>query len=102
MGTQRQNIQLELALTWNGTPPPGASRVTHEEGIEAYMARSEPDPSARNWDWCLWHRHRFVEVHRTAMYGPVRTVVWERRGREAPPDQRLPYLPDLTQVHISL
>ena len=24
-------------------------------------------------------------IHRTAVYGPIRTVVWEGRGREAPP-----------------
>src|ERR1700724_426909 len=24
-------------------------------------------------------------IHRTAVYGPVRTVVWEGRSREAPP-----------------
>ena len=24
-------------------------------------------------------------IQRTAVYGPVRTVVWEGRGREAPP-----------------
>ena len=28
-------------------------------------------------------RHRII--HRTAVYGPVRTVVWEGRSREAPP-----------------
>src|SRR5260221_8763812 len=31
-------------------------------------------------------------IHRTAVYGPVRTVVWEGRSREAPP---YPVWPDL-------
>ena len=32
-------------------------------------------------DWTLGER----SSSRTAVYGPVRTVVWEGRGREAPP-----------------
>jgi hypothetical protein len=29
--------------------------------------------------------HRFSATSRTAVYGPVRTVLWEGRSREAPP-----------------
>src|SRR6266702_3125541 len=36
----------------------------------------------------LWHgrkTNRLCSIRRTAVYGPVRTVVWEGRSREAPP-----------------
>ena len=32
-------------------------------------------------------------TNRTAVYGPVRTVVWEERGREAPPYPDFPACP---------
>src|SRR5450755_730528 len=35
-------------------------------------------------------------IHRTAVYGPVRTVVWEGRSREAPP------YPDLCAGYLEM
>ena len=36
-------------------------------------------------------------IHRTAVYGPVRAVVWEGRRRETPP---YPDSQPLTQIHM--
>src|SRR5208283_1302793 len=62
--------QLRLSL-------PGADRVKPERNLEA----AKP-PSAK----CDPNLRPLVgSSHGTAVYGPVRTVVWEGRSREAPP-----------------
>ena len=65
MRTRRQNIQLELALE-----PVAKGEAPTPKGPKP--ARRTPNPNAR-------------KLRRTAVYGPVRTVVWEGRSREAPP-----------------
>src|SRR6266700_2342300 len=47
-----------------------------------------PKPVCRNPRVSLWHEtqtNRLCLIWRTAVYGPVCTVVWEGRSREAPP-----------------
>src|SRR6266581_7137494 len=47
-----------------------------------------PKPVCRNPRVSLWHEtqtNRLCLIWRTAVYGPVCTVVWEGRSRETPP-----------------
>ena len=69
MRARRQNIQLELALE---PVAKGEARSPDTQGTEARTAHAEPERPAAG-------------LRRTAVYGPVRTVVWEGRSREAPP-----------------
>jgi hypothetical protein len=73
MSGQRPNIQRELAF-----PPedPGEAPRTDGEGTEpSTTERTSQNPVLQDED----------VSRRTAVYGPVRTVVWEGRSRKAPP-----------------
>jgi hypothetical protein len=64
---KRLNIQLRLDFS---SAPTGEARQAGGEDIESLSVVSEPERPA---------------ISRTAVYGPVRTVVWEGRSRKAPP-----------------
>ena len=65
MHDKRQNDQLELAFEVSGE---GEAQAEGVEGTESSTAEDG-----------------LTLVSRIAVYGPVRTVVWEGRSREAPP-----------------
>ena len=74
---KRLNIQLRLDFS---SAPTGEARQAGGEDIESLSVVSEPERPA---------------ISRTAVYGPVRTVVWEGRSREAPPyPDHVPFLND--------
>ena len=96
MGATRQNHQLMLPFT---EVEAGEARGNHRQGAEAPTAAYETEPPVS------MGRHI---TDRTAVYGPVCTVVWEGSGREArpypdpvasppqatsPPDKIAPQLP---------
>ena len=62
-----------------GVTGKGEARTSLLEGTEAGAAGSIIKASGVG----AKDRPRFIQ--RTAVYGPVRTVVWEGRSREAPP-----------------
>ena len=71
MGAMRQKRQEQLAFPFvEGSE---ASR-SETEGTEAPRARKETEDPAGD-----------SITNRTAVYGSVRTVVWEGRSRETPP-----------------
>ncbi len=72
MGVTRQNHQLMLPFT---EVEAGETRGNHRQGAEALTAAYETERPVSS-------RHI---TDRTAVYGPVRTVVWEGSGREARP-----------------
>jgi hypothetical protein len=77
MRDERQNLQLKLALHGAGE---GEAQTRRAQGTESRVVKgvSENPATGRQRLWaCL--------TRRTAVYGPVRTVVWEGRSREAPP-----------------
>ena len=80
MSGMRPNTQLELAF-----PPedPGEAPRTGGEGTEPPTANRAPERPVPNIPLIAEHDENVS--HRTAVYGPVRTVVWEGRSREAPP-----------------
>ncbi len=82
MGDERQNIQLELALRCAGE---GEARTGQRQGTESRMVKgvTENPATERNSVFPVWSLGCLTR--RTAVYGPVRTVVWEGRSREAPP-----------------
>jgi hypothetical protein len=63
----RLNIQRRLDFS---SAPTGEARQGGGEDIESLSAVNEPERP---------------DTSRTAVYGPVCTVVWEGRSREAPP-----------------
>jgi hypothetical protein len=73
---KRLNIQLRLDFS---SAPTGEARQALREDIEALSAVYEPERPANT------SSNRVSATSRTAVYGPVRTVVWEGRSREAPP-----------------
>jgi hypothetical protein len=78
MSEKRQKSQIELAFTYG---PKGEARKDAGEGTEAHVAKGETEsPTGRQSAVCLT-----CSTSRTAVYGPVRTVVWEGWSREAPP-----------------
>ena len=76
--------KIQLSGLW-GTGK-GEARTALLEGTEAGAAGSIIKASGVG----VKDRQRLIQ--RTAVYGPVRTVVWEGRSREAPPypDFRFP------------
>jgi len=87
MSEKRQKNQVGLAFTYG---PKGEARKDTEEGTEAHVAKGvteHPTGSQRLMEAvsasidCLSDS----STSRTAVYGPVRTVVWEGWSREAPP-----------------
>ena len=72
---KRLNIQLRLDFP---SAPTGEARQAGGEDIESLSVVSEPERPANTFN-------RVSATSRTAVYGPVRTVVWEGRSREAPP-----------------
>ena len=72
---KRLNIQLRLDFS---SAPTGEARQAGGEDIESLSVVSEPERPANTFN-------RVSATSRTAVYGPVRTVVWEGRSREAPP-----------------
>ena len=75
--SDKRLIQLRLDFS---SEPTGEARQARREDIESLSVVSEPErPTNR---LCL---ERVSATSRTAVYGPVRTVVWEGRSREAPP-----------------
>src|ERR1700751_480422 len=75
-GDKRLNIQLRLDFP---SAPSGEARQAGREDIESLSAVNDPERPANT------SSNRVSATSRTAVYGPVRTVVWEGRSREAPP-----------------
>src|ERR1700741_409150 len=73
---KRLNIQLRLDFP---SAPSGEARQAGREDIESLSAVNDPERPANT------SSNRVSATSRTAVYGPVRTVVWEGRSREAPP-----------------
>src|ERR1700687_2471317 len=77
---KRLNIQLRLDFS---SAPTGEARQALREDIESLPVVHEPERPA-NTSRIICSK-RVSVTSRTAVYGPVRTVVWEGRSREAPP-----------------
>src|SRR6266851_712802 len=77
---KRLNIQLRLDFS---SAPKGEARQAGGEDIESLLAANEPERPADTRR--IIGSKRVSVTSRTAVYGPVRTVVWEGRSREAPP-----------------
>src|ERR1700686_1819050 len=75
--SDKRLIQLRLDFS---SAPTGEARQARREDIESLSVVSEPERPTITL--CL---ERVSATSRTAVYGPVRTVVWEGRSREAPP-----------------
>jgi hypothetical protein len=75
--SDKRLIQLRLDFS---SAPTGEARQTRREDIESLSVVSEPERPTNTL--CL---ERVSATSRTAVYGPVRMVVWEGRSREAPP-----------------
>src|SRR5580693_9771478 len=75
--SDKRLIQLRLDFS---SAPTGEARQARREDIESLSVVSEPQRPTNTL--CL---ERVSATSRTAVYGPVRTVVWEGRSREAPP-----------------
>src|SRR6202008_1920382 len=73
---KRLNIQLRLDFP---SAPSGEARQAGREDIESLSVVNDPERPANT------SSNRVSATSRTAVYGPVRTVVWEGRSREAPP-----------------
>ena len=73
---KRLNIQLRLDFS---SAPTGEAPQAGREDIESLSVVNEPERPANTL--CL---ESVSATSRTAVYGPVRTVVWEGRSREAP------------------
>jgi len=86
---KRLNIQLRLDFS---SAPTGEARQAGGEDIESLSVVSEPERPANTFN-------RVSATSRTAVYGPVRTVVWEGRSCEAPPYPDL--WPIATEIHVS-
>jgi hypothetical protein len=71
---KRLNIQLRLDFS---SAPTGEARQALREDIESLSVVYEPERPANT--------NRVSVTSRTAVYGPVRTVVWEGRSCKAPP-----------------
>ena len=84
---KRLNIQLRLDFS---SAPTGEARQARREDIESLSVVSEPERPTNTL--CL---ERVSATSRTAVYGPVRTVVWEGRSREAPSYPDLWYETDM-------
>ena len=78
MGAMRQNHQLMLPFT---EIEAGEARGNLRQGAEAPKAACETEDPVSAAHGCVG-RHL---TDRTAVYGPVRTVVWEGSGRKARP-----------------
>jgi hypothetical protein len=65
---------------WTSHRPTGEARQAGREDIESLSVVHEPERPTNTL--CL---ERVSATSRTVVYGPVRTVVWEGRSREAPP-----------------
>src|SRR5450759_4747872 len=76
--------KIQLSGLW-GTGK-GEARTALLEGTEAGAAGSIIKASG------VGAKDRQRLIQRTAVYGPVRTVVWEGRSREAPPYPYFQYL----------
>src|ERR1700726_3951252 len=74
--SDKRLIQLRLDFS---SAPTGEARRARREDIESLSVVSEPQSPTNTL--CL---ERVSATSRTAVYGPVRTVVWEGRSREAP------------------
>src|SRR5713226_8474874 len=77
---KRLNIQLRLDFS---STPTGEARQAGREDIESLSVVDEPERPANTSR--IISSKRVSVTSRTAVYGPVRTVVWEGRSREAPP-----------------
>jgi hypothetical protein len=75
--SDKRLIQLRLDFS---SAPTGEARQASREDIESLSVVSEPERPSNTL--CV---ERVSVTSRTAVYGPVRTVVWEGRSREAPP-----------------
>ncbi len=76
MSRKRQKTQLELAFARRAE---GEARSDPRKGSNCSWRRANPNaPSSSKFQ-------PNPMSNRIAVYGPVRTVVWEGGGREAPP-----------------
>ena len=87
--SDKRLIQLRLDFS---SAPTGEARQARREDIELLSVVSEPERPTNTL--CL---ERVSATSRTAVYGPVRTVVWEGRSREAPPYPDLWHFSDLAR-----
>src|ERR1700732_2307131 len=67
----------------HGTRPAAAAALGISLAAELSLLGSQMHTSNRSA--CHPCSNRVSATSRTAVYGPVRTVVWEGRSREAPP-----------------
>jgi hypothetical protein len=88
--SDKRLIQLRLDFS---SAPTGEARQARREDIESLSVVSEPERPTNTL--CL---ERVSATSRSAVYGPVRTVVWEGRSREAPP---YPDRSDFVHWHFS-
>ena len=75
-----KRLKFQLRLDFSSAPT-GEARQAGREDIESLSVANEPERPANTSRISL----RVSPTSRTAVYGPVRTVVWEGRRREAPP-----------------
>ena len=85
----RKSSCLAFAVTGKGE-----ARTALLEGTEAGAAGSISKASG------VGMKDRQCLIQRTAVYGPVRTVVWEGRSREAPPYPDLYFWSRLAQSRL--
>jgi hypothetical protein len=91
--SDKRLIQLRLDFS---SAPTGEARQARREDIESLSVVSEPERPTNTL--CL---ERVSATSRTAVYGPVRTVVWEGRSREAPSYPDLWHLTDVGVPRMS-
>ena len=92
--SDKRLIQLRLDFS---SAPTGEARQARREDIESLSVVSEPERPTNTL--CL---ERVSATSRTAVYGPVRTVVWEGRSREAPPYPDRWHFSDKTFVSVDV
>ena len=80
---QRRAVQMGSQSGLQGKRPAAAAVLGISPAAELSLLGSQMHTSNRSA--CHPCSNRVSATSRTAVYGPVRTVVWEGRGREAPP-----------------
>ncbi len=72
-----------VGRTWRHKPPAARTARGGSATARLWLSHSPTPPSSRSA--CLPSCPISRSIRRTAVYGPVCTVVWEGRSREAPP-----------------
>src|SRR6202023_3759529 len=92
----RHSSQMGSQSGLQGTRPAAAAVLGISPAAELSLLGSQMHTSNRSA--CHPCSNRVSATSRTAVYGPVRTVVWEGRSREAPP---YPDRSDFVPWHIA-